>query len=123
MSESDKPGLFDVLKSARTMQQSVEEMQKQLHDQLNHIEAVGESGGGMVKITLTGHRDAKNVTLEDSALKEDKEVLEDLIAAAIKMLRIKLSKRLKQKSWTSVKTYHFPKNSHHLMTGNTCSAH
>ena len=58
-----------------------EEMQKQQAEMAN-IEVTGESGGGMVKVTLNGKHEARRVEI-DETLMDDKEMLEDLISAAI----------------------------------------
>ena len=44
---------------------------------------VGQSGAGLVSVVMTGRHDVKRITLDDSLMQEDKEVLEDLIAAAV----------------------------------------
>ncbi len=63
--------------------QQVQENMRKLQDELARAEVTGESGAGMVKVTLTGKHQAHRVQIEPAALKEDKEFLEDLIAAAI----------------------------------------
>lgn len=63
--------------------QQVQENMRRLQDELARAEVVGESGAGMVKVTLTGKHQARRVEIEPAALKEDKEFLEDLLAAAI----------------------------------------
>ena len=75
-------GLGDMagmMKKAQEMQKKMQEAQ----DLLAKMELVGESGGGLVKVTMNGRHDAIKVTINDEALQEDKSVLEDLIAAAI----------------------------------------
>lgn len=47
------------------------------------MEITGESGGGLVKVTMTGRHEARRVSIDDSLIGDDKEMLEDLIAAAI----------------------------------------
>jgi len=75
-----KPGnMNDIMKQAQAMQ---EKMQK-IQEDIAQLNVTGESGAGMVKITMTGRHDVKKVSIEDSLLKEDKEILEDLIAAAV----------------------------------------
>lgn len=75
-----KPGnMNDIMKQAQAMQ---EKMQK-IQEDITQLNVTGESGAGMVKITMTGRHDVKKVSIEDSLLKEDKEILEDLIAAAV----------------------------------------
>ena len=47
------------------------------------MEVVGKAGGGMVEVTMTGRHDVKRVSIDDALLTEDKDMLEDLIAAAV----------------------------------------
>ncbi len=65
------------------MAKQMQDQMQQAHDDLSSKEIIGESGGGLVKITMTARHMAKKVEIDDSVLKEDKEVLEDLIVAAI----------------------------------------
>lgn len=74
-----KGQMGDILKQAQKMQEQMQKMQ----EELAKAEVTGESGAGLVKILMTGRHDVKRVQIDDSLLKEDKEVLEDLIAAAI----------------------------------------
>ena len=73
-----KGPLGQMLKQAQQMQESLQKAQEELAD----LEVVGESGGGMVRITLTGRHDARGVSIDGSIL-NDKEMVEDLVAAAI----------------------------------------
>ena len=73
-----KGGLAGLMKQAQAMQENMKRMQ----DQLATIEVEGQSGAGMVKVVMTCRHDVKRVTLDDSLLKDDKDMLEDLIAAA-----------------------------------------
>jgi DNA-binding YbaB/EbfC family protein len=68
-----------ILAQAQKMQENV----KRLQDEIAKMEITGEAGAGMVKVTLTGKHQAKKVEISPEALTEDKEFLEDLIAAAI----------------------------------------
>jgi len=74
-----KGGLGNIMKQAQQMQ---EDMQK-AQEEIAKLEVTGESGGGMVKITMTGKHDVKNVTIDPVLLGDDKDMLEDLIAAAV----------------------------------------
>ena len=69
----------DLMKQAQKVQEQMQKMQ----EELAKMEVTGESGAGLVKVTMTGRHDVKRVQIDDSLLKEDKEVLEDLIAAAV----------------------------------------
>ena len=57
-------------------------MQK-AQEEIARLEVVGESGGGMVKVTMTGKHEVKRVQIEAAVAGEDREMLEDLVAAAI----------------------------------------
>ncbi|MDZ7686138.1 MAG: YbaB/EbfC family nucleoid-associated protein [Gammaproteobacteria bacterium] len=74
-----KGGFGDLMKQAQEMQDKVKEIQEQLEG----TEVTGESGAGMVKVTMNGKHDVKKVDIDDSLMSEDKEVLEDLVAAAV----------------------------------------
>lgn len=69
----------NLMKQAQKMQ---EDMQK-VQEELANAEVFGESGAGMVKVVMTGRHDVKNVWIDPELLHEDKEMLEDLLAAAV----------------------------------------
>ncbi len=93
MSATDKPGLGDLMKKAQEMQKKMQEIQKQIAD----MEVIGQSGGGLVKIIMTGQHFARKVSIDPSLLKEDKGMLEDLIAAAINDATGKIEKGTREK--------------------------
>ncbi|MDE1465446.1 YbaB/EbfC family nucleoid-associated protein [Spartinivicinus poritis] len=74
-----KGGMGNLMKQAQQMQ---EQMQK-VQEELANAEVTGESGAGLVSIVMTGRHDVKRVNIDPSLLQEDKEMLEDLIAAAV----------------------------------------
>jgi len=74
-----KGGFGDMMKQAQEMQQKLQEAQ----EAMARLELVGESGAGMVRVTMTGRHDVRNVEIDPSLLSEEKTVLEDLIAAAV----------------------------------------
>lgn len=74
-----KGGMGNLMKQAQKMQEQMQKAQEQLAE----AEVTGESGAGLVKILMNGRHDVKRVTLDDSLMSEDKEMLEDLIAAAV----------------------------------------
>lgn len=74
-----KGGFGNIMKQAQQMQ---EQMQK-AQEELVNVEVTGEAGAGMVKVTMTGRHDVKHVEIDPSLLEDDKEMLEDLVAAAI----------------------------------------
>jgi len=69
----------ELLKQAQAMQGRVQQLQQQLAE----AEVTGESGAGLVKVVMNGRHDVRRVMLDDGLLREDKEVLEDLLAAAV----------------------------------------
>jgi DNA-binding YbaB/EbfC family protein len=74
-----KPNIGDLMKQAQQLQEQMQQAQEKLANQ----EVTGESGAGLVKVVMTGRHDVKRVTIDPSLLKEDKEILEDLLAAAV----------------------------------------
>jgi DNA-binding YbaB/EbfC family protein len=58
------------------------EMQR-AQEELANLEVSGQSGGGMVTVTMNGRHDVRRVSIDPSLLQEDKEMLEDLLAAAV----------------------------------------
>jgi hypothetical protein len=69
----------NMMKQAQALQANMQKAQAEIAN----LEVVGESGGGMVKVTMTGKHEVKRVTIEPQIIGEDREMLEDLIAAAI----------------------------------------
>jgi len=74
-----KGGLGNMMKQAQQMQENMKKMQDKLAD----VEVEGVAGAGMVKVLMTCRNDVRRVTIDPSLLSEDKEMLEDLIAAAV----------------------------------------
>jgi DNA-binding YbaB/EbfC family protein len=74
-----KGGLGNIMKQAQAMQDNLRKAQEELAG----IEVTGNSGGGMVTVTMTCRHDVRRVDIDDSLMGDDKEVLEDLIAAAV----------------------------------------
>ncbi len=74
-----KGGLSGLMKQAQQMQENMKKMQEQLAS----VEVEGQSGAGMVKVVLTCRYVVRRVAIDESLLKDDKEMLEDLIAAAV----------------------------------------
>ncbi|MBM4191653.1 MAG: YbaB/EbfC family nucleoid-associated protein [Gammaproteobacteria bacterium] len=69
----------NMMKQTEALQRNMQKMQ----EEIALMEVVGESGGGMVKVTMTGKHEVKRVQIEPLVVGEDREMLEDLIAAAI----------------------------------------
>ena len=83
----------NLMKQAQAMQANMQKAQAEIAT----IEAIGESGGGMVKITMTGKHEVKRVQIEPSVIGEDREMLEDLIAAATNDAVHKIEARVQEK--------------------------
>jgi len=73
-----KGQLAGLMKQAQAMQDNMKKMQ----DQLASIEVEGQAGAGMVKVVMTCKNDVKRVSIDPSLLGDDKDMLEDLVAAA-----------------------------------------
>jgi DNA-binding YbaB/EbfC family protein len=71
------------MQQAQRMQEQMQKQMQKTQEELAATELTGESGAGLVKVTMTGRHDVKRVQIDDSLLSEDKEMLEDLIAAAV----------------------------------------
>jgi nucleoid-associated protein EbfC len=74
-----KANLGNLMKQAQQMQENMKAMQEQLAT----IEVEGQSGAGMVKVVMTCRYDVKRINIDSSLMGDDKEMLEDLIAAAV----------------------------------------
>ena len=74
-----KNQLAGLMQQAKQMQENM----KKVQEQLATTEVEGQSGAGMVKVVMTCRHDVKRVSIDESLLKDDKEMLEDLIAAAV----------------------------------------
>lgn len=74
-----KGGIGALMKQAQQMQENLQRAQ----EQIAAMEVTGESGAGLVRITMTGRHDVKRVEIDPSLMQEDKAMLEDLIAAAV----------------------------------------
>ena len=74
-----KGGLGNLMKQAQKMQENM----KRAQEELGNIEVEGQSGSGLVKIVMTCRHEVKRVKIDDSLFSDDKDMLEDLVAAAI----------------------------------------
>lgn len=93
-----KGGIAGLMKQAQQMQDNMKKMQ----DSLGGIEVEGQSGAGMVKITMTCKHDVRRVTIDPSVM-DDKEMLEDLVAAAVNdaVRRVESTTQEKMSGFTS----------------------
>jgi hypothetical protein len=74
-----KGGIGNLMKQAQLVQENM----KKLQEQLGTMELEGQAGSGMVKVVMTGRHEVKRVTLDPRVLADDREMLEDLITAAV----------------------------------------
>ena len=74
-----KAQLAGLMRQAQEMQENM----RKLQDELASVEVEGQSGAGMVKVTMTCKHDVRRVRIDPSLLGDDKEMLEDLVAAAV----------------------------------------
>lgn len=74
-----KGGMGNLMKQAQKMQERMQQAQEELANAITE----GVSGAGLVKIVMTGRHDVKSVSLDDSLMQEEKEIIEDLVAAAV----------------------------------------
>ena len=74
-----KGGIGNLMKQAQQMQEKMQRMQ----EEVAKIEVTGESCAGLVKVTMTGKHEVRRLVIDDSLMSDDKEMLEDLIAAAV----------------------------------------
>jgi nucleoid-associated protein EbfC len=73
-----KAALGQIMRQAQAMQENM----KRVQDEIARMEVTGESGAGLVRVTLTGRYQARKVQISPEALGEDREFLEDLVEAA-----------------------------------------
>ncbi len=74
-----KGAMGSMMKQAQKMQ---EDMQK-AQEEIANMEVEGQAGGGMVKVVMNGRHELRKVELDDSLMSDDKEMIEDLLAAAV----------------------------------------
>jgi hypothetical protein len=88
-----KGGLGNMMKQAQEMQEKM----KKAQEEIANLEVTGEAGAGMVKVTMTGRHDVKRVEIDPSLMDDDKELVEDLVAAAINAAVRKVEETTKEK--------------------------
>ena len=74
-----KGGIGNLMKQAQLVQENM----KKLQEQLAVMEIEGQAGSGLVKVVMTGRHEVKRVTIDPKLLTDDKDMLEDLVAAAL----------------------------------------
>ena len=88
-----KGGIGNMMKQAQALQANMQKAQAEIAA----MEVVGESGGGMVKVTMNGKHEVSRVSIDPSLMGDDKDMLEDLIAAAINDAVKKVEQRSAEK--------------------------
>lgn len=73
-----KGGMGNLMKQAQQMQAKMQQAQ----EEVANMEVIGESGAGMVKVTMSGSHSVRRVEIDESMMEDDKEMIEDLVAAA-----------------------------------------
>ena len=71
-------GIGDLMKQAQQVQERMQEVQAEIAQ----LEVIGESGAGLVKVTMNGRHEVRRVEIDQSLFEEDKTMIEDLVAAA-----------------------------------------
>ncbi|MCK5872599.1 MAG: YbaB/EbfC family nucleoid-associated protein [Methylococcales bacterium] len=92
-----KDAFGNIMQQAQKMQESV----KKVQDEIAALEVLGQSGGGLVTVLMTGKREVRKVTIDDSLVTDDRDMLEDLVASAMNDAVRKVSK-LKQEKMSSI---------------------
>ena len=85
--------LGDMMKQAQELQGKMQDMQ----NEIANMEVIGESGAGMVRVTMNGRHDVKNVDVDPSLLTEEKTLLEGLLAAAVNDANRKVEQQTQEK--------------------------
>jgi nucleoid-associated protein EbfC len=88
-----KGGLGNLMKQAQKMQADMQQAQ----EEIQNLEITGMAGGGMVTVVMTGRHDVKRVNIDVSLMQDDKEMLEDLVAAAVNDAVRKIESETKQR--------------------------
>ena len=88
-----KGGIGNLMKQAQVVQENLRKAQ----EELARVEVQGASGGGLVKVTMTCRHDVRQIEIDESLMGDDKDVLEDLIAAAVNDAVRKVEKATQEK--------------------------
>ena len=88
-----KAGFENIMQQAQKMQEDLQKAQKEIAS----MEVTGESGAGLIKVTMTGRHDVKRVNIDPSLMNDDKEMLEDLLAAAVNDANRRVEQMMQEK--------------------------
>ncbi|SHF05769.1 hypothetical protein SAMN02745148_01735 [Modicisalibacter ilicicola DSM 19980] len=94
-----KGGMGNLMKQAQEMQEKMQQVQ----EEIARAEVLGEAGAGMIKVTMNGRHDVSKVEIDPAILEEDKEMLEDLLAAAVNdaVRKVEVASKTKMEEATS----------------------
>ncbi|MES9993353.1 MAG: YbaB/EbfC family nucleoid-associated protein [Candidatus Thiodiazotropha sp.] len=87
-----KGGIGNLMKQAQKMQAEMQEAQERLAQE----EVTGEAGGGLVKVIMNGKHEVRRVEIDDTLMSDDKEMLEDLVAAALNDAAQRVSQKMQE---------------------------
>ncbi|MCU7849468.1 MAG: YbaB/EbfC family nucleoid-associated protein [Candidatus Thiodiazotropha sp. (ex Lucinoma kastoroae)] len=87
-----KGGLGNLMKQAQKMQAEMQQAQERLAQE----EVTGEAGGSLVKVIMNGKHEVRRVEIDDSLMADDKEMLEDLVAAALNDASQRVSQKMQE---------------------------
>ncbi len=88
-----KPDLGMLLQQAQKMQDKMQQAQ----EELAALEVQGEAGGGLVRVTMTGQNEVRRISIDDALIAEDRDMLEDVVAAAFNDTLRKVKKTVEEK--------------------------
>ena len=88
-----KAGIGNLMKQAQRLQADMQKAQ----EEMAALEVTGQAGGGLVSVVMTGRHDVRRVTIDQSLLGDDKDMLEDLVAAAINDAVQKVEKTVQER--------------------------
>ena len=88
-----KPGLGNLMRQAQQIQESMQKAQAEL----GALEVTGEAGGGMVRVVMNGRHEVRGVQIDPAAIGDDRDMLEDLVAAAVNDAVHKVGARVQEK--------------------------
>jgi DNA-binding YbaB/EbfC family protein len=88
-----KNALGNIMEQAQKMQEEV----KKIQEEIATLEIIGEAGAGLVRVIMTGKREVRKVTIDESLVTDDKDMLEDLVASAMNDAVHKVNRLKKEK--------------------------
>lgn len=88
-----KGGLGNLMKQAQKLQQDMQRAQ----EEIANLEVTGEAGAGMVSVVMTGKHELRRVTIDPELFKDDKDMVEDLVAAAVNDAVRKLERQTQER--------------------------